>query len=349
MNSPTIAIESRPTHPVFLTVIVCVGESRERTARTGGDSGAAVVLKWRQTILDPGEDRMGLGTRVESIAVLGMFIILAMGAPRASAPTTPFFGTSYTGPSPTLPSATSAFTAWLAASSGGGMTIHNFETYPTSGLPTLVTGSTQGSCPTAVTLTNFPAGGAPLFVVTSASTTTSGSATTPGGGGTWIMAFPGEYTPATNFLAATSGSKILSPGGSPLLPGLNPAAEQDGVRFMFCTGGVYAVAFDILFQSLDAVSFLSIQVYDTGGFSIWSSAGFILTGVPTCPPAYPGAISDIPCGGAPLGEVFFGICSTTPIGWIDVNEMDDDEVNPDSNVGYDTIRVRNPSGGPPTC
>jgi hypothetical protein len=165
------------------------------------------------------------------------------------------------------------------------------------------------------------------------------------------MAFPGEYNPATNFLAATSGSKILSPGGSPLSPGPSPAVEQDGVQLTFCAGGVYAVAFSILFQSLDAQSYVSISVYDTSASPslLWSSGLLLSTGVPSCPPAYPGAISDPPCGGAPHGEVFFGVCSTTPIGRIDVDETDSDNVNPDSNVGYDTIRVRNPSGGPPTC
>jgi len=223
------------------------------------------------------------------------------------------------------------------------MTIHNFETYPTSGLPAPVSLSTQGSCPTAVKLDFLSSGGASLFVVTSASTNT------PSTSGTWVMAFPSEFNPATNYLAATSGSKILSPGGSILGPGLNPGTELDGVRFVFCSAGVYAVAFDILFQSLDHLSYVSIEVYDTNAVSIWSSGGDILTGVPTCPPAYPGPISDFQCGGAPHGEVFFGICSTTAIGRIDVVETDDNNVNPDSNVGYDTIRVRNPSGGAPAC
>jgi hypothetical protein len=157
------------------------------------------------------------------------------------------------------------------------------------------------------------AGGNSLNVVAAADTFS-----TPGG------AFPG-YSDAVllnNTLLATSGKMVLSPGGKELVPG--PAtAQEDGLTLTFATP-VAAFGLDILFQSYDFGPFLSIAAFDQNGSLVY----------------FGGPVAGAGGGGSPAATVFWGIQGTlgTTISRIEFDDSDRNNDNPDSNIGYDTLR-----------
>jgi hypothetical protein len=187
-----------------------------------------------------------------------------------------------------------------------------------------------------------PAPSAPLFIVTASLTFTL-----PGD-------FSGVIGGVSNVLVPTSGTCVLSPGyaaplGGPYLaPGPNPFLENDDLALTF-SPGVYAVGFDILFQSKDQASFVGIEVQDVSGTTIY----FAVVNPTMIPTLVSGCVvsTDSACGGDPAGNLFLGFCRTTPtIGKVIVDDFDNDATFPDSNIGYDTIRVRGPGGGSgPDC
>ena len=275
-------------------------------------------------------------------AVIGIAFAMMFGAGPAVGTTTVFFGSSYTGTGFTLPSRTSALASFLSAGGGAGLfTTYNFDGI---GSGTTITGMSFGSCPSALTV-NSVGGSAPLVVVAGSSTSTP---STGWFGSTLVSA-------ATNQLLPTSGSNVISPGGTALSPGPSASVENDDLQVTFSCGGgsgpgAYAVGLDILFQSLDAASFLSITVFQGSSSTTLFVNGFIPTGIPGCGPASFTGVTDPACGGAPGGHVFFGICSTTPtIGKVVIDDYDGNNIFPDSNVGYDTIVVRGPGGPGPSC
>ena len=158
---------------------------------------------------------------------------------------------------------------------------------------------------------------APLIVVVGQSTVT------PQSGLVCTQPNTGQHK-----LFPTSGNRCLSPGGPFLLPGPNPTVENDDLRITFPGypgQAVSAVGFDILFQSLDGASYIQIQVFDGSG-SLLADHFF---------PQIPGVAGD------PGGAFFVGFVSTTgnsEIATVIVNEFDDNNCNPDSNIGYDTFR-----------
>ncbi len=158
----------------------------------------------------------------------------------------------------------------------------------------------------------FTRGDAPLIVVRGVDTYT------PGG-------FGGVIDPATNKLFPTSGENVLSPGGLELAPGSNPALENDDLTVDFAFP-VSAVGLDILFQSNDCCSYLAVTVYDPQGAILYNT-GSLPTG------------NSNP-GGSPGEAVFFGYVSTTAnIARIVFDDTDGNADYPDSNIGFDTIRV----------
>ncbi|MBC8140933.1 MAG: hypothetical protein H7Y38_05775 [Armatimonadetes bacterium] len=151
--------------------------------------------------------------------------------------------------------------------------------------------------------------GAPLIVV-------DGNATTTPTG------FSGVIDASTNRLFPTTGANVLSPGGSILAPGSNPAVEDDDLTITF-DSAVSAFGFDHLSQSRDGFSFTTITVLDAGDVTLFSGA---------IPIGGPG-------GGAPGGADFWGITSLTAnIKTVRINEQDGDSAFPDANIGYDTLR-----------
>ena len=132
-----------------------------------------------------------------------------------------------------------------------------------------------------------------------------------------------------NKLFATTGANVLSPGGSALVPG--PAVPQkDSLRLEF-DAPVRDFGIDLLYQSLDGVSFTDYEVRDTVG-TIIASGSF------TTPTLDGGP--DTTTAAARGGTFFVGFHSDhANIARIDFIEYDNDSGNPDANIGYDTIRV----------
>lgn len=126
---------------------------------------------------------------------------------------------------------------------------------------------------------------------------------------------------ANNVLTPTTGKNLLSPGGSEL--GSGEGLDRDSIEMVFASP-VQSVGFDVAFQSLDGFSFLALTAYDADGNVLYDN-GLL--------PA--GSSFDGNAGGVQ----FYGLISDgAPIARIALGEFDDDQVNPDANIGIDTIR-----------
>lgn len=127
-------------------------------------------------------------------------------------------------------------------------------------------------------------------------------------------------------LTATSGANVLSPGGA-FLAGGPDLAQRDGLQIDFATP-IAALGIDLLFQSLDGFSLAGATVYAADKTTVLFSNTFL----------------SIPSTGSG-GAYFLGFVSDNPltnIGRIVFNDDDDNNVNPDSNLGYDTLRFSTP-------
>ena len=133
------------------------------------------------------------------------------------------------------------------------------------------------------------------------------------------------FDPADNKLAATTGTKVLSPGGTRLGPGPDPGVENDDLVVTF-RRPVTAVGFDVLFQSLDCCSLVAVSLLDPTG-AVIARYDPIPTGRPDT------AVGD------PAGSVFVGFTASAPaIATVVIDESDDNNIFPDANIGYDTFR-----------
>ena len=205
----------------------------------------------------------------------------------------------------TTPTYGRTFSRNLAAFSGnvcGVQTIIDFDSI-TAG--TDIGGSTlQG--------VKFQAGNAPLIVVQGADTVTPPSFDTG--------PFVGQH-----HLIPTSGQNVLSPGGTTLGPGSNPSNEDDDLTVLF-DPPVAAVGFDLLTQSSDGASATAFHAFDSEDHEFFSGS------VPISQLGGTGS-------GSPAGTDFWGLTTpTAAISKIVIDEGDSDTSNPDSNVGYDTLR-----------
>jgi hypothetical protein len=145
------------------------------------------------------------------------------------------------------------------------------------------------------------------------------------------LAFSGIIDASTNKLFPTSGANVLSPGGEELAPGPDPR-QKDSLQLDF-TNDITFFGVDVLFQSYDCCTFTDYAVYDKS-LSLLTSGTLIGNGLG---------------GGAPGGSLFFGVVADTLIGRVVFSEYDDNDGNPDSNIGFDTIRFAPiiPGGGVP--
>ena len=152
---------------------------------------------------------------------------------------------------------------------------------------------------------------AQLFVVSSASTYT------PDG-------FTNTTNTSLNKLPATSGLNVLSPGGAVLGPGPSPFVEGDWLTLEFQTPVTY-FGFDHLSQSADGHGFTYIRVLDPSDSLLYG--GFV-------------DISDLGGPGAPGGADFWGVWTTggSTISRIELIESECDNVHPDVNIGFDSLR-----------
>lgn len=127
---------------------------------------------------------------------------------------------------------------------------------------------------------------------------------------------------ADHRLFATSGTKVVSPGGVLLAIGPNTAYEDDGLD-VWLNPPVKAFGIDVLSQSCDGMSTVSYTAYDAGG-AVLSAGGVSISALPMF------------IGGAS----FFGLVSDRAnIARVVFTEHDADRQRPNSNVGYDTIRI----------
>jgi hypothetical protein len=133
------------------------------------------------------------------------------------------------------------------------------------------------------------------------------------------------FDPADNTLPATSRAKVLSPGGARLSPGPDPLVENDDLVVSF-RRPVSAVGFDVLFQSRDCCSFVSIDLIDPSD-AVLAHYDPIPTGEPENMATGPG------------GAVFVGFTASAPrIAKLVIDEYDDNNIFPDANIGFDTFR-----------
>ncbi|MEZ5400875.1 MAG: PEP-CTERM sorting domain-containing protein [Bryobacteraceae bacterium] len=160
----------------------------------------------------------------------------------------------------------------------------------------------------------FQAPGAPLEVVDASTTVTTGG-------------FVNTTNTSLNRLFATTGANVLSPGGTQLVVGPNPAVEDDSLTLVFHRP-VVAFGIDLLWQQADGASFTDIRVYDTANNLLYSKMA-------ESTPVWNGA-------GWEGGSDFFGIVATngTLLGRVEFIESDNDHRYADSNIGYDTIRFQ---------
>lgn len=158
---------------------------------------------------------------------------------------------------------------------------------------------------------NKPSPSAPLFAVKGPATYTPRGFSPP-------LKHRAQYK-----LFPTSGPNVLSPGGQRLAPGPRPNIENDDLRLVFASP-VSAVGFDVLFQSFDCCSNVAVKVFSDTGSLLYSNHNI--------PTGRSGA-------GQPGGAEFVGFVSQAKnIGQVLVNEYDHNNINPDSNIGYDTFR-----------
>lgn len=135
--------------------------------------------------------------------------------------------------------------------------------------------------------------------------------------------YTGTLNPMIDYkLIPTSGRNVLSPGGTDLAPG--PSLKQrDSLKLAFVTPLKF-FGLDVLFPSYDSTPFLQVTVFDSGN-NVLLTESFPV----------PGA------GGAGSGpaSVFYGLASTNfDIASIIFTETDDNNDNPDANIGFDTFR-----------
>jgi hypothetical protein len=150
-------------------------------------------------------------------------------------------------------------------------------------------------------------------------------------------------------LRATSGQMLLSPGGAVLAPGPNPAVEDDDIIMTF-SPPVACVGLDHISQYADGMSYTRVKVIAEDGtvlhegtIDIGSGRWLIehgdqrFIGGDEVPPNDPNSTVD-----------FWGFVSRAAnIHQVRIDETDDNDVCPDSNIGIDSVRFapfRSPCG-----
>lgn len=129
-------------------------------------------------------------------------------------------------------------------------------------------------------------------------------------------------------LTATSGDRLLSPGGVSLDP-TGPASE-DSFTMRLATP-VQAIGFDLLFQSRDCCTFTTVTLFDARDRRLGRIA------LPA-----DGQSWGIPADAA--GASFYGFSSASAnIARLRFDEIDSNGVNPDSNIGLDTVVASGPT------
>lgn len=122
-------------------------------------------------------------------------------------------------------------------------------------------------------------------------------------------------------LPATSAPNLLSPGGANVSTCNHPATENDDLKLTFATP-VSALGIDIVFKSADGFSAVGVRFLD--------ASNAILHETPFIPSPFVGL-------GVP-GSQFVGfVSSSSSIKSVEIDEFDENCINPDEHVGYDSL------------
>ena len=144
--------------------------------------------------------------------------------------------------------------------------------------------------------------GSPLLVVNGNETVTPGDST-------------GVYK-----LFPTTGNMVLSPGGKDL--GFDPSVQSDSMQITLANPSK-SFGLDLLYQSNDGYSLVGIELFDAAGNSLGGN-GFLASN-----------------GNGNGGHDFYGYISDgAPIARVVISDNDNDNVNPDANIGIDTLRFQ---------
>lgn len=165
----------------------------------------------------------------------------------------------------------------------------------------------------------FERAGSALMVVEAAATRT------PPVGWSATIAHPESHR-----LRASSGDRLLSPGGIDLAPGPDPERELDSLTLHF-DPPVCHVAIDLASQSADGMSFVRVEIIDTGGNILHAGE------IPIRDRSTPDCDRQQRFAAAGLDTWSFAT-STTVIAELRLIDSDNDASCPDSNFGVDSIR-----------
>jgi hypothetical protein len=141
-------------------------------------------------------------------------------------------------------------------------------------------------------------------------------------------------------LPATSGTNILSPGGAFLGPGPDPDIEDDSLTLTF-EPPVRAFGFDHLSQQADGLGYTRVCVIGVEGQELLCSTIDISYAAPD-PDRWPGeqGFGKTHFWGTPGSAAdFWGVVSAAAdIRAVIITEHDDNDQNPDCNIGFDSLR-----------
>jgi hypothetical protein len=161
--------------------------------------------------------------------------------------------------------------------------------------------------------------------------------------------FQSAEHPGQSLLRATSGSMLLSPGGTTLAPGPNPSVEDDDIIMIF-NPPVACIGFDHLSQYADGKSYTQVQVIADDASVLYQGTIEIGSGrwlIEHGEQRLIGSIDSPPQDGPEHTVDFWGFVSTMcNIREVRIDETDDNDVCPDSNIGIDSIRF---APFPTTC
>lgn len=142
-------------------------------------------------------------------------------------------------------------------------------------------------------------------------------------------------------LRATSGRMLLSPGGPELGPGPDPMIEDDDVTLVF-DPPVACIGFDHVSQLADGMSYTRVQVVAVDGQLLYE--GTIDIGLGRWLSEHGERRFDGPGGAPPVEDAdatadFWGfVADQAIIRELRIDEADDNDVCPDSNIGIDSLR-----------
>lgn len=138
-------------------------------------------------------------------------------------------------------------------------------------------------------------------------------------------------------LRATSGDQLLSPGGLSLAPGPQAALEDDDLTLIF-DPPVSAVGFDHLSQHADGLSYTHVEVVAVDGTVLYSGMIPVSGGHEMFGKRLVELSAEPDDDGDPYTDFWGFVSNAVNIREVRIDERDDNNVCPDSNIGIDSLR-----------